>query len=59
VNNDEVNVVIVDGESAAQMETVFARDLTASNEILWDQWRRRTLLSRMEQGIAHLLLRWL
>jgi hypothetical protein len=41
------------------METVFARDLTASNEILWDQWRRRTLLSRMEQGIAHLLLRWL
>jgi cardiolipin synthase len=59
LSNDEVNVIIVDGEFAARMETIFARDLEASDEIQWTQWRRRTLLSRIEQGIAHLLLRWL
>ncbi len=59
LSNDEVNVVVVDREFAAQMETMFARDLTASDEIRWDEWRRRTLLSRLEEGIAHLLFRWL
>jgi cardiolipin synthase A/B len=59
LSNDEVNVVIVDPEFAAQMETMFARDLAAADEIQRDGWKRRTLLSRVEEGIAHLLLRWL
>lgn len=59
LSNDEVNVVIVNREFAAQVETMFARDLMASDEIQWDRWRRRPLLSRIEEGIAHLLLRWL
>jgi cardiolipin synthase len=59
LSNDEVNVVVADRQFAAQMETTFARDLLASDEIQPDAWRRRDLLSRLEEGIAHLLFRWL
>ncbi len=59
LSNDEVNVVIVDRDFAAEMETLFARDLAASDEIQRDRWKRRPLHSRIEEWTAHLLLQWL
>ncbi len=57
--NDEVNAVILDKDFAAEMETMFARDLAESDEIRLDRWKTRPLLPRIKEWLAHLLAYWL
>ena len=58
-SNDEVNAVILDKKFAAEMETMFARDLAESDEIRLDGWKKRPLLPRFKEWLAHLFAHWL
>ncbi len=58
-SNDEVNAVILDKEFAAEMEKMFARDIAESDEIRLDEWKKRPLLPRIKEWVAHLFARWL
>lgn len=57
--NDEVNAVILNPEFAVEMEKMFTTDLAASDEITWEQWKKRPLFSRLRELFAHLFARWL
>jgi cardiolipin synthase len=57
--NDEVNAVILSKEFAAEMEEMFARDLSESEEIRLEAWKKRPVLERIKQWIAHKFRRWL
>ena len=57
--NDEVNAVILSKEFAAEMEKMFARDLAESDEIRLEEWKKRPVLDKIKQWIAHQFKRWL
>jgi cardiolipin synthase len=57
--NDEVNAVILSKEFAAEMEEMFARDLAESDEIRLEEWKRRPVVDKVKQWIAHKFRRWL
>jgi cardiolipin synthase A/B len=59
LNDDEVNAVVLSREVAVEMETMFAKDLAASDEIKWDKWKNRSLLQKAKEMFAHLFVRWL
>jgi cardiolipin synthase len=52
-SNDEVNAVILSREFAMEMEKMFARDLAESDQIRWEDWKRRPLLSKIRERLAH------
>jgi len=58
-NNDEVNAVILSPGFATEMEDMFENDLAQSDEILWEEWRKRSLLTKAKEWAASLLTRWL
>jgi hypothetical protein len=41
------------------MEEMFARDLAESEEIRLEEWKKRPVLERIKQWIAHKFRRWL
>ena len=53
-SNDEVNAVILSREFAIEMEKMFAKDLAQSDQIRWEEWKKRPLLSRIWEQLAHL-----
>jgi cardiolipin synthase len=57
--NDEVNAVILSREFAMEMEKMFARDLTESDQIRWKEWKKRPLLSKLRERFSHLFSHWL
>ena len=57
--NDEVNAVILSKEFAAEMEEMFARDLAESDEIRLEKWKKRPVIDKVKQWIAHKFRRWL
>ncbi len=57
--NDEVNAIILSRTFALEMEKMFATDLAESGEIRWEEWRKRPLLSKIRERLAHLISRWL
>jgi len=59
LSNDEVNAFILSREFAAEMEKTFAGDLAASRQIKWEEWKKRSLLSKMKEWFAHLFVYWL
>jgi cardiolipin synthase len=58
-SNDEVNAVILSREFALKMEGMFAGDLAESEEIRWEDWKRRPLLHKIRDWFSHLFDRWL
>ena len=52
--NDEVNAVILSREFATEMETMFAEDLAESDEIRWEEWKKRPLLVKIREWFSHL-----
>ena len=58
-SNDEVNAVILSREFAMEMEKMFAADLAESDQIRWEEWKKRPLLSRIRERFAHLFSHWL
>ncbi len=59
LNNDEVNAVILSRHFAEEMEKMFVGDLQESNQIQWEEWRKRPLFPRIREWIFHLLAHWL
>jgi cardiolipin synthase len=59
LNDDEVNAVVLGREFAAEMEEAFAKDLVASHQIKWEEWRERSVFSKMREGFAHMVAHWL
>ena len=52
--NDEVNAVILSPEFATEMETMFAEDLAESDEIRWEEWKKRPLVVKIREWFSHL-----
>ncbi len=59
LNNDELNAIVLDRGFAAEMEKMFAMDLAQSDQIQWEAWKRRSMVSRIKECVAHLFARWL
>lgn len=59
LDNDEINAIILGREFAAEMAKAYDRDLLASDEITWAEWRRRSLWPRMKESWARLFSRML
>ncbi|MGD0821516.1 MAG: cardiolipin synthase [Desulfomonilia bacterium] len=54
LREDEVNAVVLSREFAAEMEKTFAKDLLESHQIKWEEWKKRSLFSKMREWFAHL-----
>jgi cardiolipin synthase len=59
LHNDELNAVILGTDFAQQMDAMFAQDRAASNPIVYEVWKRRSLLSRFKEWLARLPEYWL
>ena len=59
LHNDEINAVILGRGFAAQMEAMFAQDLTVSEAITLDQWQHRSLMLRLKERMARIGAYWL
>ncbi len=59
LHNDEINAVILGRGFAAQMEVMFAKDVTESDAITLAQWQHRSWLSRLKEQLARVGAYWL
>ncbi len=59
LSNDEVNAVILSHEFAVEMEKMFAKDLAESDQIKWEDWKKRPLFPRIGEWFAHIFSHWL
>ncbi|HIJ88622.1 MAG TPA: cardiolipin synthase [Desulfuromonadales bacterium] len=59
LTNDEVNAIILSREFAAEMESMFAKDLVNSIQIHGDEWDNRPLFPRVREWFVSLFARWL
>jgi cardiolipin synthase A/B len=59
LDNDEVNAVILGREFAQQMQTMFSKDLEASEAIDLERWERRSLILRFKEWGSRLWQRLL
>jgi len=59
LSDDEVNVVVLNREFAAEMEKMFAGDIAESDQIKLDKWKKRPLLQKLKEAFAHLFVQWL
>jgi cardiolipin synthase len=55
--NDEINLAARDERLAARLEEDFARDLSESREVTYDEWRRRSVFERAYEWLGWLLER--
>ena len=55
--NDEVNLAALDEEMAARIEEDFARDMSESREVSYEEWRRRSIFERAHEQLGRLLER--
>ena len=58
-SNDEVNAVILSREFATEMEKMFTQDLAESDQIRWEDWKKRPLLVKIKEWFSHLFAHWL
>ena len=59
LSDDEVNAVILNREFAIEMEKMFAKDIAESDQITWEEWKKRPVFPRMREWFAHLFSRWM
>lgn len=59
LHNHELNAVVLGAEFGAQLQTMFNKDLAASDEVLLDQWLRRPLTLRAKEAFSLLWAYWL
>jgi cardiolipin synthase A/B len=59
LSDDEVNAVILSREFAIEMEKMFAKDIAESDQITWEEWKKRPLFPRMGEWFAHLFSHWM
>ncbi|MHB8108607.1 MAG: cardiolipin synthase [Syntrophorhabdaceae bacterium] len=58
-SNDEVNAVILSREFAVTMEEMFAGDLAQSDQVRWEEWKKRPLHHKIGAWFSHLFTYWL
>jgi cardiolipin synthase len=58
-SNDEVNAVILSREFATEMEKMFSQDLGESDQVRWEDWKKRPLSLKFKEWFSHLFARWL
>jgi cardiolipin synthase len=58
-SNDEVNAVILSREFATEMEKMFAQDLAESDQVRWEDWKKRPFSLRVKEWFSHLFANWL
>jgi cardiolipin synthase len=58
-SNDEVNAVILSREFATEMEKMFTQDLAGSDQVRWEEWKRRPLSLKVKEWFSHLFAYWL
>lgn len=58
-SNDELNVVVIDRDFAAQMHALFEQDLQTATSIERESWSRRPLADRVKQHFWSLWEHWL
>ena len=59
LRNDEVNAVILGRDFAAEMETMFQKDVENSHQIRLEEWEKRPFSERAKEWLARLLQYWL
>ncbi|WP_296890431.1 cardiolipin synthase [Thiobacillus sp.] len=59
LHNYELNAVVLGTEFGKQVQTMFARDLAASDAITLEQWRQRPLNLRLKEWFARVWEYWL
>ena len=59
LSDDEVNTVILSHEFAVEREKMLARDLAESDQIQWEEWKKRPLFPRIRDWFAHLFSHWM
>lgn len=59
LHNQEVNAVVLGADFAAQMKAVFLKDLAESDPITLADWEKRSIGSRVKQGLARMWEYWL
>ncbi len=59
VNNQEIDAVILGQNFGAQMHALFDKDLKSSKLITLEQWRERSIGTRIKERAARLWARWL
>lgn len=59
LHNHELNAVVLGTEFGQQVQTMFARDLAASDAITLEQWRQRPLDLRLKEWFARVWEYWL
>ena len=59
LNDDEVNAVVLSRQFAAEMEEIFAKDLMESHQIKREEWKERSMFSKMRESFAHMFVHWL
>ncbi len=59
LHNYELNAVVLGTEFGKQVQTMFARDLAASDAITLEQWQRRPLDLRLMEWFARVWAYWL
>jgi cardiolipin synthase len=52
-----VNAVILSREFATEMEKMFAGDLAESDQIRWEEWKKRPLFLKVWEWFSHLFAR--
>lgn len=55
--NDEVNLAAFDEEMAARVEEDFARDMSESREVSYEEWRERSIFERAHEQLGRVLER--
>jgi cardiolipin synthase len=59
LHNHELNAVVLGAEFGKQVQTMFAKDLAASNAITLEQWQNRALHLRLKEWFAGVWEYWL
>ncbi|WP_169633162.1 cardiolipin synthase [Acidovorax sp. SRB_14] len=59
LHNHELNAVVLGTEFGQQVDAMFRKDLAASDAVTLEQWERRPLHLRFQEGFARLWEYWL
>ena len=59
LHNDELNAVVLGAEFGQQVQTMFNKDLAASDPVILEQWKRRALDQHVKEMIARMWEYWL
>lgn len=59
LNNQEINAVMLGQDFATQMQALFEKDLKSSKPVTLEDWRKRSIGTRIKESAARLWARWL